>query len=116
MVLSGAASPQQLVSNAAATAAAFIIAGSPVICKIVLVLTVLFTHVYKCATASQFRPMVLSGASSPQQLVSNAAATALAPRLGISGSGEAEVLARLMRDMRVDAEQYWQERSALAWN
>ncbi|GLC46089.1 hypothetical protein PLESTM_001824100 [Pleodorina starrii] len=57
-----------------------------------------------------FRPMVLSGATTVQQLGSNAAALELAGRLQ-----EADVTA-LVSELAQPPEQYWAERSALTWN
>ncbi|GLI62685.1 hypothetical protein VaNZ11_005361, partial [Volvox africanus] len=57
-----------------------------------------------------FRPMVLSGAATVEQLVSNAAALELAGRL------EASDVAELVAELAESPEQYWAERSALAWN
>jgi aryl-alcohol dehydrogenase-like predicted oxidoreductase len=61
--------------------------------------------------AQPFRPMVLSGAVTRAQVESNCDAMALAEAL--EGTGEFEVL---MEQLRVDPEDYWQERSELAWN
>jgi aryl-alcohol dehydrogenase-like predicted oxidoreductase len=60
--------------------------------------------------AQPFKPMVLSGASTPAQLASNAAALELAPRLPPA------LVARLAAALRMDSAAYWAERSALAWN
>jgi aryl-alcohol dehydrogenase-like predicted oxidoreductase len=60
--------------------------------------------------AQPFAPMVLSGASTVQQLESNAAALQLAGRL------EGPLLQRLMGGLRQEPAEYWQERSQLAWN
>ncbi|GIL69477.1 hypothetical protein Vretimale_13588 [Volvox reticuliferus] len=57
-----------------------------------------------------FRPMVLSGATTVEQLVSNAAALELAGRLEESDVSE------LVSELAQPPEQYWAERSALAWN
>ncbi|KAG2431842.1 hypothetical protein HXX76_009335 [Chlamydomonas incerta] len=60
--------------------------------------------------AQPFRPMVLSGATTAEQLASNAAALELVGRL------QASDLAALMAALRQPAEEYWAERSALSWN
>jgi aryl-alcohol dehydrogenase-like predicted oxidoreductase len=60
--------------------------------------------------AQPFQPMVLSGASTVQQLESNAAALQLAGRL------DAALLQRLMVGLAQEPGEYWQERSQLAWN
>lgn len=60
--------------------------------------------------AQPFRPMVLSGASTPEQLASNAAALELAPRLSPA------LVARLGEAMRQDSGAFWAERAALPWN
>ncbi|GIL48691.1 hypothetical protein Vafri_5170 [Volvox africanus] len=57
-----------------------------------------------------FHPMVLSGATTVEQLVSNAAALELAGRL------EASDVAQLVSELAQPPQQYWAERSALAWN
>ncbi|EFJ42383.1 hypothetical protein VOLCADRAFT_97624 [Volvox carteri f. nagariensis] len=57
-----------------------------------------------------FRPMVLSGATTVQQLSSNAAALEVAGRLQESD------VAALVSELSQPPEQYWAERSALAWN
>jgi aryl-alcohol dehydrogenase-like predicted oxidoreductase len=60
--------------------------------------------------AQPFRPMVLSGASTVQQLESNAAALQLVAAL------DGALLQRLMDGLRQEPAEYWQERSQLAWN
>lgn len=64
-----------------------------------------------------FRPMVLSGAATAEQVESNAAALALADKVlkGEMDEAQAEI-ATLMRDTLVAPDAYWTERSALAWN
>jgi len=64
-----------------------------------------------------FRPMVLSGAATPEQVESNAAALALADKVlrGEMESARAEIEA-LMDDTRVEPDAYWTERSQLVWN
>lgn len=57
-----------------------------------------------------FRPMVLSGATTVEQLQSNAAALELAGRL------EASDVAALFSQLAQPAAEYWAERSALSWN
>lgn len=59
-----------------------------------------------------FRPMVLSGACTGQQVVSNAKALLLAD----SGRLSPELNGRLMAECKMEPELYWQERSELQWN
>lgn len=78
------------------------------------------------AMAQPFKPMVLSGAATTEQLRSNAGALRLLRRLNLRGSNEgegadapdavAQALARLLEVGRVAPEEYWRERSALVWN
>ena len=65
----------------------------------------------------QFRPMVLSGAATPQQVQSNAAALALADKV-LSGEdkGARSELDALLNDTVITPDAYWAERAALAWN
>ncbi|KXZ54084.1 hypothetical protein GPECTOR_5g19 [Gonium pectorale] len=63
-----------------------------------------------CVIRQPFRPMVLSGATTAEQLASNAAALELAGRL------TEEDVAALISELVQPAEQYWAERAALAWN
>ncbi|KAG2454418.1 hypothetical protein HYH02_001438 [Chlamydomonas schloesseri] len=60
--------------------------------------------------AQPFRPMVLSGATTAEQLASNARALEVVGRLQESD------LAALLAELRQPADAYWAERSALAWN
>lgn len=62
-----------------------------------------------------FRPMVLSGAATVEQLRSNAAALGLADRLAADGAAAVDVQ-QLLEACRQDPQQYWDERSKLAWN
>ena len=73
------------------------------------------SNVYRYATAQPFKPMVLSGAATAEQLESNAAALRLLERLRES-DGAGDALARLLEVGRVAPDDYWSERSALAWN
>ncbi|KAG5191912.1 NADP-dependent oxidoreductase domain-containing protein [Tribonema minus] len=61
--------------------------------------------------AQPFQPMVLSGASNVEQLQSNTHAVAVLEQL--QGS---ELLRNLMTKTRMEPAEYWQERSAMAWN
>ena len=64
-----------------------------------------------------FRPLVLSGAATPEQVESNADALALADKVLRGEMEEArEEIEALMRDTLVAPDAYWAERSALAWN
>jgi len=60
--------------------------------------------------AQPFAPLVLSGAATPDQVASNAGAETLLAEVGN------EVLTDLAEKMRMDPKEYWDERSALAWN
>ncbi len=60
--------------------------------------------------AQPFRPMVLSGATTVEQLESNAQALQVVGRL------DGVLLQQLMASMAQPAEEYWAERSQLAWN
>ena len=66
------------------------------------------------AMAQPFKPMVLSGAATAEQLRSNAGALRLLRRLQEEAGQEA--LARVLDVGRVAPDVYWSERSALAWN
>ena len=66
------------------------------------------------AMAQPFRPMVLSGAATVEQMASNAGALQLLARLREEGAEEQ--LARLLAVAKVAPEAYWSERQALAWN
>ncbi|WIA21706.1 hypothetical protein OEZ85_000872 [Tetradesmus obliquus] len=63
-----------------------------------------------CVLQQPFSPMVLSGAASPQQLRSNFAAVELAEEL------PQEIVQQLLQQMVQPAEEYWSQRSQLAWN
>jgi len=63
-----------------------------------------------CALAQPFDAMVLSGAACVDHLRSNFAATEVLARL------DAATVDELMDACRADPEEYWAERSALAWN
>jgi len=67
--------------------------------------------------AQPFRPMVLSGAATPEQVRSNAGAIELVKRLEEGGDAEAVAAVETLRkELRVEAGAYWDERSALRWN
>lgn len=91
------------------------------------------------AMAQPFKPMVLSGATTTEQLRSNAGALRLLRRLNMTreskvanederGEGDeggeggdaaddaGQALARLLQVGRVDPGEYWSERSSLVWN
>lgn len=63
------------------------------------------------AMAQPFKPMVLSGATTPEMLRSNAGALKIVDALVESGR-----LDNLMAAMRQDSHEYWCERAALEWN
>lgn len=63
-----------------------------------------------CVLQQPFHPMVLSGAANQQQLRSNFAAVELAEEL------PQEVVAQLMQQMAQPPQEYWSQRSQLAWN
>jgi aryl-alcohol dehydrogenase-like predicted oxidoreductase len=65
-----------------------------------------------CILAQPFRPRVLSGAVTPDQLASNFRSQNLVDRL----QNDPELLANIMRSCVMPSEDYWNERSALAWN
>ena len=65
-----------------------------------------------CILAQPFRPRVLSGAVTPDQLISNFKSQNLVDRL----KDDPELLASIMRSCVMTSEDYWNERSALAWN
>ena len=60
--------------------------------------------------AQPFAPLVLSGAATPEQASSNAGAEAILAKL------DQDALAELVAQTRMDPKEYWDERSALAWN
>jgi len=65
-----------------------------------------------CILAQPFRPRVLSGAVTPEQLCSNLKAQDVANRLIESQS----MLSEIMTATCMDSEVYWSDRAALAWN
>jgi aryl-alcohol dehydrogenase-like predicted oxidoreductase len=65
-----------------------------------------------CILAQPFQPRILSGAVTPEQLESNWMAEKLAETL----RGDTKLLAEIMDKTRMDSEQYWSDRSSLAWN
>jgi len=65
-----------------------------------------------CILAQPFEPRVLSGSVTPDQLNSNAEAISISETL----KGNGDLLDQIMDDCVMDSEQYWQDRSALAWN
>jgi aryl-alcohol dehydrogenase-like predicted oxidoreductase len=62
--------------------------------------------------AQDFAPRVLSGAVTPEQLASNWHAQTIAVQL----KDNPALLAEMMQACRMPSEEYWQERSNLAWN
>jgi len=69
-----------------------------------------------CILAQPFQPRVLSGAVTPEQFVSNAAALDLADKMKVEGSKENGMMKEVMEGCVMESEEYWKERSALAWN
>lgn len=65
-----------------------------------------------CILAQPFVPRVLSGAVTPEQLESNLKAVALSEKLREDPS----LLKEIMEETIVPSDEYWSERSALAWN
>ncbi|KAL3905559.1 MAG: hypothetical protein SGILL_009629 [Bacillariaceae sp.] len=65
-----------------------------------------------CILAQPFEPRVLSGAVTPEHLESNWKAQSVAETLRKDPS----LLAEIMDKTRVDSEEYWSDRSSLAWN
>lgn len=65
-----------------------------------------------CILAQPFNPRVLSGAVTPEQLKSNLEAERLAERLRKDSS----LLNEIMESTLMESEEYWKERSSLAWN
>lgn len=65
-----------------------------------------------CILAQPFEPRVLSGAVTPEQLESNLMASELAEKL----KKDEGLLKEIMGSCIMDSEEYWNERSALAWN
>lgn len=58
--------------------------------------------------AQPFQPRVLSGAVTPEQLVSNWQA--------LDVQLEESLVEKILRECRMESQEYWTERSALAWN
>jgi len=63
----------------------------------------------------KFRPVVLSGVVTVAQLESNLQANQAVAKLRGTEEGAA-IVERLLREMRVDPDTYWKERSGLQWN
>ena len=64
--------------------------------------------------AQPFQPRVLSGAVTPEQLISNLEALEISKKLA-SEDGKV-ALGEIMEGCRMESEQYWYDRGALAWN
>mmetsp|Transcript_25261 Transcript_25261/g.51551 ORF Transcript_25261/g.51551 Transcript_25261/m.51551 type:complete len:299 (+) Transcript_25261:258-1154(+) len=67
-----------------------------------------------CILAQPFRPRVLSGAVTPEQLTSNMEALGIANHLATEEGKN--ILKEVMEGCAMDSDQYWKDRSALAWN
>jgi aryl-alcohol dehydrogenase-like predicted oxidoreductase len=65
-----------------------------------------------CILAQPFQPKALSGAITPDQLVSNMKASEIADRLLTDN----ELLEDIMSRCVTSSEQYWEERASLQWN
>ena len=65
-----------------------------------------------CILAQPFQPRVLSGAVTPEQLESNLKAETIAERL----KEDPALLIEIMGKTRMESEDYWSDRSMLAWN
>ena len=65
-----------------------------------------------CILAQPFEPHVLSGAVTPEQLTSNWKAQQISDQL----RSEPVLLNELLEACVMKSEDYWAERSALAWN
>ena len=65
-----------------------------------------------CILAQSFEPRVLSGAVTSDQLSSNWKALDVADKL----RKDTALLSQIMEECKMDSEEYWKERSALAWN
>lgn len=65
-----------------------------------------------CILAQPFEPRVLSGAVTPAQLESNLMASELAEKL----KKDVGLLKEIMDSCIMDSDEYWNDRSALAWN
>jgi aryl-alcohol dehydrogenase-like predicted oxidoreductase len=66
-----------------------------------------------CILAQPFHPRVLSGAITPEQLSSNIKALELSR---ILQEEKRDLLTDVLAECVMDSEQYWKDRSALAWN
>ena len=64
--------------------------------------------------AQPFQPRVLSGAVTPEQLTSNLEALDLSKKL--AAEEEKTTLDGIMEGCKMESEQYWADRGALAWN
>jgi aryl-alcohol dehydrogenase-like predicted oxidoreductase len=62
--------------------------------------------------AQPFKPRVLSGAVTPEQLESNLKAMDISEKL----KSNPDLMNQIAEDCVMDSEEYWAERSALAWN
>jgi aryl-alcohol dehydrogenase-like predicted oxidoreductase len=62
--------------------------------------------------AQPFQPRVLSGAVTPEQLETNLKAGELADIL----KADHTLLDSIMKDCAMESEDYWNDRSQLAWN
>ena len=65
--------------------------------------------------AQPFRPRVLSGAVTTDQLSSNLGALDVNEKLTTTDEGK-KILEELMAGCKMDSEEYWKDRSALKWN
>lgn len=65
-----------------------------------------------CILAQPFQPRVLSGAVTPEQLESNLGAETVAERL----RQDSILLTEIMEKTRMESDEYWSDRSMLAWN
>ncbi len=65
-----------------------------------------------CILAQPFQPRVLSGAVTAAQLESNLDAELVAARLG----KDPDLLTEIMSKTLMNSEEYWSDRSKLAWN
>jgi len=67
-----------------------------------------------CILAQPFHPRVLSGAVTSEQLQSNLKAEMIAEQ--ILKQDDSNLLTTIMEQTRQDSEEYWSDRSMLAWN
>jgi aryl-alcohol dehydrogenase-like predicted oxidoreductase len=65
-----------------------------------------------CILAQPFQPRVLSGAVTPEQLETNLKASELSDIL----KADHTLLDSIMKDCAMESEDYWNDRSQLAWN